>query len=214
MTAALGRRLPALALVAVAAIAVTACVPKIPGQGKPPKLFSLTPKSSYAPDLPRVTTQLVVETPVTAESLNSTRIAVRRKPLSLDYYQGARWTERAPLMVQTLLVESFENSGRILAVGRRSTDLRADFVLKTDLREFQAEYGDKGETLVRVRLNLKLVKMPQRTIVAAKTVEHEITAAGDRIYQVVAAFDDALGKVLKVSVQWTLRALAKQAKSG
>ena len=39
-------------------------------------------------------------------------------------------------MVQTLLVESFENTGKIVAVARKATDIRADYVLKTDLREF------------------------------------------------------------------------------
>ena len=37
--------------------------------------------------------------------------------------------------LQTLIIESFENSGRIVAVGRESVGLRADFTLKTELRE-------------------------------------------------------------------------------
>ncbi|MFQ5958353.1 MAG: ABC-type transport auxiliary lipoprotein family protein, partial [Alphaproteobacteria bacterium] len=88
---------------------MTSCVDVLPGQGEPPKLFTLSPKSTFPDGLPHADWQLVVEIPVTAESLNTSRIAVRRDPLSLQYYKGARWTERAPVMVQTLLVESFEN---------------------------------------------------------------------------------------------------------
>ena len=43
-------------------------------------------------------------------------------------------------MVQILVVEFFENAKKILGVGREQIGLRSDFVLKNELREFQAEY--------------------------------------------------------------------------
>src|SRR3546814_3362056 len=43
-------------------------------------------------------------------------------------------------MLQSLIVQSFDNTGRIVGVGRETAGLGADFVLKTDLRAFQAEY--------------------------------------------------------------------------
>ena len=61
------------------------------------------------------------------------------EPTRFDYYALANWTDRAPLMVQGLVVESFENSGRIVAVGREAVGLKPDFVLKIEIREFQAE---------------------------------------------------------------------------
>ena len=82
--------------------------------------------------------------------------------------------------------------------------LRADFLLKPDLREFQVEYVD-GVPLARVRLNLKFVQMPQRTIVANTTVEESAPANGRAMDAIVLAFDDALGKAMKRVVEWTLR---------
>jgi len=193
---------------AVLIAALAGCTSVFPGRGPPPALYDLSPKSTYDPDVPAVTAQLVVEVPVAADSLNTTRIAVRRRPLSIDYYQGVRWTERAPVLVQTLLVESFENSQRIVAVARQSIDLRADYVLKTELREFQAEYIGEAAPSVRVRLNAKLVRMPARIIVASRTFERRIAAPGRHIEKVVRAFDEALGKVLKATVEWTLRTMA------
>ena len=186
------------------ALAVAGCVGLLPGRGEPPQLYTLTPKSTYAENLPTVAWQLAVEVPVAAESLNSTRIALRHDPLSLAYFRGARWTERAPVMVQTLLVESFENSEKIVAVARKATDLRADYVLKTDLREFQAEFGSDGGATAHVRLNAKMVKMPKRVIIASKTFENEVAADGADVAHVVAAFDEALGKTLKSIVEWGL----------
>ena len=134
------------------------------------------------------------------------RIALRATPTELKYFARASWTERAPRMVQTLLVESFENSRAIVAVGRKAVGLRSDYNLKTDMREFQAEYFDAdGIPTVRVRLNAKLVKQPLRAIVASKTFEATKKAEGKSIQQIIQAFDKALGKVLRRTVEWTLK---------
>ncbi|MFP6731234.1 MAG: ABC-type transport auxiliary lipoprotein family protein [Alphaproteobacteria bacterium] len=182
------------------------CVDLLPGGGPAAKLYNLTPKSTYSDNLPTVNWQLVVEMPISAETLNTPRIALSRAPLTLDYYGGARWSERAPVMVQTLLVESFENTGRIVAVARKSTDLRADYVLKTDLREFQAEYSGEGPPIVFVRLNAKLIKMPQRTIIASFRSERRVQAVSIKLIDVIHSFDQALGKVIKDVVEWALMA--------
>jgi cholesterol transport system auxiliary component len=174
--------------------------------GPPPNLYTLTPKSTFAKGLPQVEWQLVVEEPVASGGLNVDRIALRVSATELKYFARARWTERAPRLLQTLLVESFENSGAIIAVGRKAIGLRSDYNLKTEMREFQAEYFDAGgKPNVRVRLNAKLVKLPQRAIIASKTFEAAIESEGTDIRQVIKAFDRALGRVLRHTVEWTLK---------
>ena len=80
--------------------------------------------------------QLIVEEPLAPTGLNTTRILLHRSAIELEYYARANWTDRAPAMVHTLIVESFENSSKIVAVGCESLGLRADYVLKLELREF------------------------------------------------------------------------------
>lgn len=190
-----------------------ACAVKLPGNGEPPRIYVLTPKSTFPDDLPNVDWQLLVETPTAPASLASSRIVLRRKLIEINYFARAAWTDSAPEMLQTLLVESFENSGRIVSVGRQVIGLRADFILKTDLREFQAEYmTEDGTTLpdgtppfVRVRLNGKLVQMPRREIVASETWEFRVRAASTSMESIIKAFDAAYGSILKRMVAWTLR---------
>jgi cholesterol transport system auxiliary component len=199
-------RLLRAALCAAILAPVAAC--GLPGSDRePPRLFVLSPKSTFAPDLPKVDWQLTVDTPIAEAGLNSAKIALKHNALSLEYYARAAWTDTAPLMVQTLIVESFENTGRIVAVGRQSIVLRGDYLLVTELREFQAEYEGKAAPKVRVRLNAKLVRMPQRVIVANHTSESVIAATDGSLEAVVHAFDEALGKVLKRIVEWTLTAV-------
>ena len=180
----------------------------LPEVGKPLDLYTLTPKTTFEGPLPKVDWQLVVEMPLAAAGLDTSRIAIARTPFRLDYYAGAVWTENAPAMVQTLMIESFESTRRIVAVGREAIGLRPDYILKTDLREFQAVYYDSdgpGPTVL-VRMNAKLVQMPERRIIAARTVEREVEAESSRLADIIIAFDAALGRVLKEIVVFTLTA--------
>lgn len=182
----------------------------LPFDKPPPQLFVLTPNSSLPNDLPKVEWQMTIDLPLASGSLNTSRIAVHSTAVALDYYEGAAWADTAPKMVQTLLIETFENSGRILGIGRQSAALRADYNLVTELREFQAELGNGGAPKVRVALNAKLVRFPQRDIVAATSSEAVLTAPNGQIQDVVRTFDAALGTVLKEIVSWTLTAVSPE----
>ncbi len=199
-----GRRqiLKSLAAAPLAALA-TACELPVPGQGPPPILYRLTPKSTFSPEVPVVSWQLILEQPLANAGLNTTRIALWPSATNLEYYARASWTDRAPDMIQTLMIESFENSGRIVSVGRESVGLRADFVLKSEIREFQSDYLD-GVPHGHVGINAKLVKMPDRVIVGSEKFDRVVKADADRLDEIIAAFDAALGKVLKRLVEWTL----------
>jgi cholesterol transport system auxiliary component len=203
-----------LTLLCVAGL--SGCV-DFPGVGEaPPRLYVLTPKSTYPDNLPSVDWQLLVETPISPAGLGTARIALQDSPIELRYFEFANWIDFAPKMVQALIIESFENSGKIVSVGREQIGLRSDFVLKTDLREFQAEYEERlpsgtrelgpnaSPPWVHVRLNVKLVKMPQREIVAQQTFDRRVRAQENRMSAIIDAFDDALGKTLKAVVVWTI----------
>ena len=53
---------------------VAGCDSVLPGVGKAPRLYNLTPKSTFPEGLPPVDWQLLVETPYASASLNTARI--------------------------------------------------------------------------------------------------------------------------------------------
>jgi cholesterol transport system auxiliary component len=190
----------------VAAFAASACQGLIPGASRdPPRLYELSPKSTFDPTLPRVRSQLVVESPESASGLQTSRIAVKQRPTTLDYYARSEWTDLAPRLVQTKLIESFENSGKIVSVGREGSGLRSDYVLKSELRHFEAQLYETEKPLIRVVVNVKLVKMPAREIVANRSFERTEKVAAADIDKLVEGFDEALGGVLKRIVEWSIR---------
>lgn len=171
-----------------------------------PQLYTLTPRATVAPG-PKVDWQLLVETPSAAAGIDTPRIALARTPTSLDYFADVSWADRAPNMVQGLIVQTFEDSGRIVSVGRDTVGLRSDYVLKSELRDFQAEYATPGAAMpdrVHVRLSAKLVAMPRRTIEASETFEASVPVRGRSFTDIVTAFDEALGLVSGELVNWAL----------
>jgi len=173
----------------------------------PPSLYVLQPKTTYDTNLPTVSYQLVVQVPDAPQSLDTQRIALARSPTTIDYFASSSWTDRAPVMVQDLMIQSFENTKKIVSVGRDTSGLRADYVLLTDLRDFEARYyeGTDKPPQVRVRITAKLIKMPEREIIGGLDAVKVSDAEKNDIDSIVAAYGEATGNAMKMIVQWTLR---------
>ena len=195
-----------LRLVACAAALLLGGCQLINAAEEPTDLYTITPKSTFEPDMPAVFWQLAVEEPNASAYLNTSRIAIAQSATSSDYYAKTGWTDRAPLMVQTRIVDSFENSHKIVAVARESIGLRANYVLQSDLRNFEAMYIYGKPPIAHVRLVAKLVRMPDRQIIGVGSFERCVRARADKVPKVVEAFDQALGSVMKRLVAWTLKA--------
>ena len=178
---------------------------------EPPKLFSLTPKSTFEENLPETDARLTVEVPTATAGLNTARIALRPSPTTLEYYARASWIDVVPVMVQNLLLESLDNIAKVDVLGREVVGVRADYALLTHIREFQADYQRQPDEppLIRVRLQTRLVRLPRRTSLAATSIEHTVRAEGTSVDAVVRAFDEAFGKVVKRVVEWTIREVAE-----
>jgi cholesterol transport system auxiliary component len=170
-----------------------------------PSVYELTPKSTFDANLPKVTWQLLVDMPSANAGVDTDRIAISENQTALDYFAKVAWVDRAPAMVVGLLVESFENTGKIVSVGRQISGLRANYVLQPEIREFRAERWPGEPYRVRVRIGVKLVRFPQRTIIGGDSFERVVSVSGPDFGAVIQAWDDALGGVLKQIVEWTLR---------
>ncbi len=177
----------------------------LPNMQEQTTIYSLAPETSFPDTLPEVRWQLVVTLPAAPAAIDTSRIALSHSPLVLEYYAKASWSDNAPRMVQTLLIESFERTGKIAAVGPESAGLRPDYVLQSDLHQCQADYreGDPIPTAV-VRMTARLFTMPHRRIAGTVIAEKSVRASGPHFADALNAFNDALGQVLREIVVMTL----------
>ena len=176
------------------------------GGDQPTQLYRVTPVHVFPPDLPNLPAQLLIDVPTAPAGLDTARIALSRSAVSIEYFADSEWTDRVPLLVQTDLLQSFENSRGIKAIERQSAGLRADFVLKTEIRHFEAVYNSgEGAPLVWVAMVIRLVNPTSGDIIAQNTFERRERAAENRIPSIVAALDQALDGVVEDIVAWTAR---------
>jgi cholesterol transport system auxiliary component len=175
------------------------------GDGPPAHLYRVTPVRSFSA-LPHLALQLLVDVPLAPAGLDTTRIALSRSAVSLDYFADSEWTDSVPNLVQTALLQSFENSKTLSAIDRESVGLRADFILKTEIRHFEALYDSAdGAPTVWVEIVARLVNPASRDIVAQASFERRQPAAANEVPQIVVAFDQAQGGVVGDIVAWTAR---------
>jgi cholesterol transport system auxiliary component len=182
-------------------LALASC--QLPGSGPPPREFRVTPKTTFDEDLPQVDWALVVDRPSTDPSFDTRRIA-RTSGVEVEYYADASWVNRPPAMIEPMIIQSFRNSGAIEVVAGRRSDVRPDFMLQTTITAFQSQPTESGPPEARVVISASLMAMPRRQVVGTTEIGRSVPAETPTLDAIAAAFDDALGKVLKRLVEWTL----------
>ena len=191
--------------------AVTACGL---GSGPPAHLFTLAPVSNFPRGLPPVKWSLVVDEPTAANQLDTSRIALMSSQFRVEYYAEVEWTDSAPAMVQLLLIQSFQNTGRLPVVASSRQTFATDFLLLSNLRKFQVEKDASGTPQAAVVLEATLLRMPRRTPVATARFEKATPVSSDSAETVSAAFDASLGDVMRRVVDWTLERGSAAAATG
>ena len=173
---------------------------------EPPRpLYRLTAPVGFPAPVRHVAAQLAISAPYAPAAIDTARIAMSRSPTTLDYLADGDWTDRAPRLVQTALIETFENSRAFNAVGSDSLDLRPDFIVEGDLRHFEVVYDSQaGAPVAWVQIAVKLVKVPQHTILAETLIGARQPASANTTADIVLAFDGAMAGAAKQIVTWVL----------
>ncbi len=194
------------------ALVVSGCA-SVLGGNTPTTLYGLTAPDDYAMAFETPSWQMTVEEPLAERALDTDRIAIYTGPHALQYFPGARWTDRAPRIVQDLIVESFEHAGLHLSAGRQTAGVRPTVALISDLRAFEAVVagagGENVRPVTRVQLSARVVSLEGRTILAGRTFEAQQVAASDDVADVVTALNAATQQVIRELVIWSATTSSK-----
>lgn len=171
-----------------------------------PQLYVLRPQVATPMGAP-VRWRLTVGPPDASASLDTARIALSRSATTMDYFANAAWNDRLPLIFQRLLIQTFDASNRIVAVDRDTAGSESDYLLQTEIRDFEAHYDTPdGAPQIMVSIQAKLTRMPQREIVSSLSVVQQAQASGNALDAIVSAFDSATGAAIAKIAAWTLNA--------
>ena len=164
--------------------------------------FTLAPLAVVETQLRPV--HLVVQLPTSSGALATDRILIKPSVLQAQYLPDGRWTDPAPVLVQTLLLASLQNAGGFQLVDRDGGGLLPDFTLMTELQDFQAEpTGPESPVTVRLRVAVTLIRESDLSIAASRQFSATAVAATDDTLALIVAFDTAMRSVLGDVVGWT-----------
>jgi len=196
--------LPIRILLVTVVLLLSACSVLGTGQRDPVTIYS--PPVEIAPDpaWPSVDWQLALVTPTAARVVDSPRIAVRPVPGEIQVYKGVSWSQPPTDMVESILLEGFEDSGKIPGVARSGTGIGARYRLVMDLRRFEADYAGASVPSAVIELNAKLLDVREQRVVATRTFAESRPATGTDVAQVTQAFNQALEQVGGEIIGWTL----------
>ncbi len=138
-------------------------------------------------------------------ALDSAKIVVIPDGDVLSSYRGARWSDPAPELMRTRLVQAFTADNRIIALKDNNSSVHADLELGGELEAFQIEYRD-GKPVVRVRFDVTLVDISGRRVIAVHRFEVLDTPPTSDVPAIVKAFGRATDALSSQVVDWALHA--------
>ena len=159
---------------------------------------------NFTPQVEPVTWQLLIEAPRAELQFNTDRIIVKKGLYEFTYVDNARWVDQLSPMVQDGLLELFENSGKILGVGLSTSGLQANYVLMTDIREFQLEAKSGDDKHVYVAIGAKVLRLSDRMVMDYKLFQSKVPIDSNSVKEVSKAFCLAMNNVAGDIVTWTL----------
>ncbi|MDQ1186258.1 cholesterol transport system auxiliary component [Agrobacterium larrymoorei] len=148
--------------------------------------------------------QLLIAEPTALKALDSENIVVRLSNSEVQYLANSQWSDRLPRMVQSKLVEAFQDTGRLGGVGRPGQGLAIDYQVVTDIRAFEI---DTKNNVANIEISVQLLNDRNGTVRAQNVFRASTRVSGTGNANLVKALDSAFAAASREIVAWTLKAL-------
>jgi cholesterol transport system auxiliary component len=149
--------------------------------------------------------QILIPLPTALNAVDSNQIVVRVTPSEIQYLARAQWSDKLSRMVQSKLVEAFENSGKLGGVGVPGQGLAIDYQIVTDIRTFEIDTG--AQHAATVEISAKILNDKTGTIKTQQIFHKVVPIGANDNNGYVKALDAAFAGVTSQLVDWTLKAI-------
>jgi len=162
-------------------------------------VYDLTAPTQFAAINRTARGQLIVAEPTALIALETRRFLIRPNPSDEPTFAKAEWSDNVPKLLQTKIIQTFENAGLSQAVSRPAEGLAADKQLALDIRKFQI--STSPEPTAEVEFAAKIVS-DQGRILSAKVFRASAPAKALNAASAAAALDQAFGQCATELVIW------------
>ncbi|AQU82496.1 MULTISPECIES: ABC-type transport auxiliary lipoprotein family protein [unclassified Halomonas] len=173
-------------------------------ESEPATLYRLPasdPSIAHSSSAVSIPLRLGIATPEAGHLLSGNRIVVYPQRNVVNVYEGSRWHENAPDMLQARLISGLQQRQLFTSVG--SDRLPNDLLLLSELRHFQSEY-DTTPPSINLQLDVQLVGTHDRQPIVAKSFATRAQASSVEIPDVVDAFGQASDVLTEQLAVWLL----------
>jgi phospholipid/cholesterol/gamma-HCH transport system substrate-binding protein len=162
-------------------------------------VYDLTAPTSFPAINKEPKGQLAVAEPTALILFDTRMILIRPKPSDDPTFAKAEWSDNIPKLLQTKIIQSFENAGLSRAVSRPGEGIVADRQLAVDIRKFQISASP--EPMAEIEFAAKIMSDNGR-IVEAKVFRSTVPVKEMNAASAAAALDEAFGKCATDLVVW------------
>ncbi len=177
---------------------VSAC-----GTTKPLDTFNLSAPSAVSSATKRSNVQILVPTPTALKALDSENIVIAIGSGEISYLAGAQWGDRLTNIVQSKLVESFENSGAFGGVGRPGDGLAINYQILTELRAFSVN-ATTTPKMAHVEIAVRILNDKTGEVRATRVFQERAAVSGTGNPAYTKAMNAAFEKATSEIVKWTI----------
>jgi phospholipid/cholesterol/gamma-HCH transport system substrate-binding protein len=179
---------------------IIAGLERFAGGGKAkPGIYTLTARAGSSDCSKADRPQLVIPEPAAPLAFNSDKVVVLGDPPEGAPFEKAQFTDNIPSVVQSKIIESFENAGCFASVTRPLDNLQPSDQLQADIRQFSIVM--KPEPTADVEISLKLVTADGK-IAGSRVFEQRALLSATDAPSAVSALDKAFGQVLADAIPW------------
>ena len=161
------------------------------------------------PTLPRQAVQspftIGIGVPTMPAMLLGNQIAVLRKDRTFAYVEGLRFSASAQLLIQNVVLETFDLAGSSRAAVRAVTIARPDYELHFDVSDFQVtEPQGRTRGMARIEATARLIDVYSGKPLASKVITGEAIAARGDVTQPARALEQATRSFAIKAMQWAV----------
>lgn len=143
--------------------------------------------------------QILITEPTALKALDSENIVIETAPLTIQYLDEARWSDRLPRVIQQKLASAFESSNRFGGVGLPGQGLAIDYQLVTEIRDFGIEAAGN---IADVSISVKLLNDRTGNVIGNRLFSARAYAGTDSSDAYVQALNEAFSEVSEDIVVW------------
>lgn len=139
---------------------------------------------------------LLVLMPEASSIYNTNDMAYSTKPYQIAYFAKNQWAETPPQMLQSLLIQTLQNTHYFRAVITPAYAAHYNFILNTQLFDLHQDFT-KHPAQLKLKLRAQLIRATTNTIIATKTCAISRSMSQSNPYAGVHAANEAMAICLK-----------------